>query len=153
VVNTWRGLMDKFAEKYVTYRTFRSKDNLTNGTFIYDMRGAITACCEVDSESKQIKVGFSFLNPTDSQFLVRGKGLAKKKLLSDPILLENVGINEKGKLKVTDAVFQYLVHLTGLRMKELTEKLKIKEYHGDFTKCNFMAWFPNFLDYLQYGNT
>jgi hypothetical protein len=140
--------MERKSEKYVTYRTFRSKDNLVNGKFIYDMRGAITACCEVDPEAKQIKVGFSFLNPTDSQFLVRGKGLAKKKLLSDPILLENVGVNEKGKLKVTDTVLQYLVRLTESSMKEFTEKLKIKEYHGDLMKCSFMQWFPLLLDHL-----
>lgn len=142
--------MEPEEEKYVTYRTFRSKDNLINGKLIYDMRGAITACCEVAPDSRQIKVGFSFLNPIDSQFLIRGKGLAKKKLLNDPILLENVGFNKKGKLKVTETILKYLVDLTGLQMKELTEKLKIKEYHGDLTKCNFMKWFPALLKYLQY---
>jgi hypothetical protein len=140
--------MQSEQNKYTTYRNFRSKEKLEDGNWIFDSKGAVTACCEVDTEQRCVKVGFSFLNPTDNQFLVRGRGLAKRKLMKQPIVLENVESAENGKLKVTESVLEYLKTKATDDMMSLTTALGIKPYRGHPEKCEFLKWFPRLIQAL-----
>jgi len=134
--------------KYTTYRNFRSKEMLDNGNPIFDTKGAVTACCEVDTTERSIKVGFSFLNPADEQLVVRGKGLAKSKLIRKPITLENVEAKENGKLKVTEALLEYLKETVTDDMQSLTTTLGKEPYRGRPEKCEFAKWLPRLIQTL-----
>lgn len=134
-------------QKY-TYRSFRSKTQRNDGSVIWDVAGSITACCELDTEQRQVKVGFSFLNPTDSQLLVRGRGLAKQKLLRAPIVLNNIKVTEDGKFKITEKVLEHLKAQSKADMKSLTTTLGIHPYNGRPEKCEFLKWFPRLVQDL-----
>ncbi len=140
--------MTREKDKYTTYRNFRSKEQLENGNWIFDSKGAVTACCEVDPVERCVKVGFSFLNPTDAQFLVRGRGLAKKKLINEPIVLEGVEPTKDGKLKITERVLEYLKEKATTDMMSLTIALGIKPYRGHPEKGEFLKWFPQLIQDL-----
>ena len=129
---------------YTTYRNFRSRVKAKNG-FIFDTLGSATACCEVDSDNKSVKVGFSFLSPLDSQLSIRGRGLAKSRLLRHPITIVNVEVNEKGKLKVTEALINYFKSVAEQPKEKFFELLGIEPYTGKPVKWGFLDWFPKFL--------
>jgi len=140
--------MEQAQTIYTTYRNFRSKEQHKNGKWIFDSKGAITACCVVDAEQRCVKVGFSFLNPADSQFLVRGRGLAKQKLMNQSILLEDVELTENGKLKVTESILGYLKEKATTDMLSLTTALGISPYRGNPEKSEFLKWFPRLIQDL-----
>jgi len=135
-------------DKYTTYRKFRSKEQLDNGEWRFDTKGAVTACCEVNTTERRVKVGFSFLNPTDSQFLVRGRGLAKQKLMKEPITIEGIGTTKDGKLKITESVLEYLKAKAITDMTSLTLALGVKPYRGNPEKSEFLKWFPRLIQTL-----
>jgi len=141
--------MKREQDKYTTYRNFRSREILDNGNCIFDSKGAVTACCEVYPTERRVKVGFAFLNPTDSQLLIRGKGLAKQKLINNPIVLEGVESAENGKLKVAEKVLEYLKEKATNDMMSLTTALGIKPYRGHPEKCEFLKWFPRLIQDLS----
>ena len=134
-------------DKYI-YRNFRSRSKHANGHFIWDTHGAVTACCELDAEHQQIKVGFSFLNPADSQFLTRGRGLAKQKLLKAPIVLHGVTKDANGKYNITKTILDHLKAQSYTDMKSLTTTLGIRPYNGRPEKCEFLKWFPQLVNTL-----
>lgn len=142
-------VMENEQKKYTTFRSFRSKEKLDNGNWIFDSKGAVTACCECDPATRQVKVGFSFLNPTDAQRLIRGRGLAKRKLEKSPIVFENVEQTENGKLKVTERVLEYLKEQATKDMMSLTTALGISPYKGHPEKCEFLKWFPRLIQDLS----
>jgi len=133
---------------YTTYRNFRSRVKSKKGTLVFDTLGSATACCEVATDNRSIKVGFSFLSPLDSQLSIRGRGLAKSQLLRHPITIVNVEVNEKGKLKVTEALINYFKSVAEQPKEKFFELLGIEPYTGKPAKCAFLDWFPKFLDTL-----
>jgi hypothetical protein len=132
---------------YITYRNFRTKKTLENGKDVFDVDGAITACCEVFPEENKIHVGFSLLNPTDSQIKIRGKGLAKQRMINNPIVLNDVEMGEKGKLKVSEKLREYVKEAmhNSKGAAKIFDHFHIPKYNGDSMKCGVLKWLPLML--------
>lgn len=135
---------------YITYRNFRTKKKLDNGKDVYDVDGAITACCEVFPEENKMHVGFSFLNPTDNQIKISGKGRAKQRLMKNPIVLTDVEMGEKGKLKVSEKLREYIKEalLTSKGPAKIFDHFHIAPYNGNSMKCGVLKWLPLMLSKL-----
>jgi hypothetical protein len=141
-----------------TYRHFRSKRDLGttntrgNAQFVYDEQGAITACCIIDDNATFVKVGFSFLNPTDAQVKISGKGRALQRAQRDPIHLE-VPKTDSGKLKLTETIHTYIKQALipaddSDFVKNLFDHFKITPYNGKWGKCSFVKWIPKLIETL-----
>ena len=132
-----------FKMEYTTFRNFRSVEKTDNvkTKFTYDRLGAITACCKVSPDTRSMSVGFSFLNPTDNQWLIRGKGLAKQKLLKNPICM-NIENTKEGTPDVTSTLLGYLKAQVTKDAKTMATALGIRPYNGIPEKCELSKWLP-----------
>jgi hypothetical protein len=131
---------------YTTFRTFRTKIVLDGHPKTQvDVAGAVTACCEVDLEKKSMKVGFSFMNPCDPLFKVRGRGKAVSRLEHFPVVITGLEPAQNGKLQVTEALLKYLREVVKQPTESIPELLGVKEYRGEKTRSEFMKWFPSFV--------
>jgi hypothetical protein len=135
-------------ENYRTVRNFRTKIANVNGTKILDVAGSVTAVCDVNPETRTMRVGFSFLNPTDHQLMVRGKGLATKRLIRSPITITGLEPAPNGKLKVTEALITYLQQTGKQPVEEMPRLLGAAPYRGKPEKCQFPKWFPGLVSAL-----
>lgn len=136
-------------KQFVTYRSFRTSKKLENGRTVLDTSGAITACCNVDLEKNTMHVGFSFLNPTDNQLKPKGRGIAKQRMLKNPILFPKVPADEKGAPRISTILVDYLKKVTEIpNDSALFAYLGIQPYNGAGSKCEFMSWFPAMIKSL-----
>jgi hypothetical protein len=115
---------------------------------VLDKLGSITAYCEVDMDNKSMRVGFSFLSPLDKQLPARGKGLAKQCFIHTPIEITNLQPADKpGRLRVTEALVNYLKGAKGKSFEDLCSYLCVEPYNGQ-KEPEFMRWFPAMLEKL-----
>jgi hypothetical protein len=126
---------------YMTYRMLRSQTRLPNGKLVLDKKGSLTACCIVDTLTKTMKVGFSFMSPADQQILKRGRNRAYGRCMGSPIVLKVK--KSKNKFLVTEAILKYIKEASKRKYPE--DMLGIKRYYGKDEKSMFRKWFNEFL--------
>jgi len=137
-------------KRYLTFRSFRTKETLENGKPLFDTEGSgsITACCEVDRESQSMRVGFSFRNPTDGQLLVRGRGYAISSLKRRSVTIDGLETTDGGNLKVTEALIAHLQSAFSMPIEQAFKHLTVKPYRGKAEKCGLMKWLPGAVQAL-----
>lgn len=146
----------------LTYRTFKvRKMNPQRKTF--EPNGAITACCDVDEDKKEMRVGFSFLSPIDQHLYLsqgrkgrrtivnKGQGIAKQRMLSgqapDFVVISGLERNGDGKLKITEALVRYLKSFKGI--DKMTFGTGAGAYYGTSSKEVFWKWFQEAVALLH----
>lgn len=132
---------------YTTYRMIRSQTK-KNGQVVLDKFGSLTACCIVDTKTKKMQVGFSFMSPCDQQILKRGRDRAYGRCVSNPIFIKVK--KSKNKFLVSEAIIEYIKKASSKMYPE--DMLGIKRYNGKEEKNMFRKWFDVFLDNVLHGD-
>jgi len=127
------------AEEFVTYRHFRTD------------KGAVTAACLVDPNTKTMAVGFSCCNPKDIFFNKwKGRTAATGRMNAGKIIVEDLPVktvtdkitgNEKEVLAISEALIDYIKDWENHNMG-------LKPYNGLENKSEFRKWFPTFVSSL-----
>lgn len=127
------------AEEFVTYRHFRTD------------KGAVTAACRVDPDTRKMTVGFSCCNPKDVFFhKFRGRKAASGRMEKGKLVVEDLPVKtikdkrsgqDKEILAISEALVDYI--------KEWEQhNMGMKPYNGREERSEFLKWFPEFASSL-----
>ena len=127
------------ADVFLTYRHFRND------------KGAVTAACKVDPETKKMIVGFSCCNPKDVFFNKwKGRTAATGRMETAKLIVEDLPVktvtdkrsgNEKEVLAISEALVAFM-----RRWED--HNMGLKSYNGREDRCEFRKWFPVFIEEL-----